>query len=202
MSEKANPGPGFFSRLKLRGSPTLTASITILLILFLAAESAFLYVQNRRYEETLMQLGLLKNPDMLKTGETIGDLAVTTLEGTPATLDIASGRGEYVLFVLSTSCPYCLANLGKWGEISRRISGSGRYVVGVSVHGPAETTEYVRENKVGFYTVAVADSGFMGRYRIPGVPATVLLSAGGTVEGVWIGELTEKDVADVIHHAL
>lgn len=175
--------------------------VSTVLILFLCVVLVLLVLQNRRYKAMLVGSGSVPPEDALKPGEMVGDFAITTLEGEEGRLTVSTPDERYLLFVLSTSCPHCLANLPKWAEISRRLGGSGWYVVGVSMEGADETARYVRENRVGFYTVSTPDSAFMERYKLPGVPATLLLSTGGVVRGVWIGELTEEQVSEVLSQA-
>jgi peroxiredoxin len=176
--------------------------ISTVLIVFLSVDLVFLVIKNRRYEEMLMQSGVIQRDDAMKPGDRIGDIAITTLEGKDGQLSVSTPNDRYLLFVLSTSCPHCLANLPKWADINRRVAPSGRYVVGLSVHGAKETVQYIQDNGVAFYTVTTPDTAFLDRYRIPGVPATLLLSTGGVVQNVWIGELTDDQVADVINQAL
>lgn len=176
--------------------------ITVVLIVFLSVVLVLLIIENRRYRALLTGAGVIERTDALKPGERIDDVAITTLDGEPGILAFSGENDKYLLFVLSTDCPHCLANLGRWGDISRRLGPSGRYVVGLSVHGPRETAKYIEENDVRFYTVTVRDSSFLDRYRIPGVPATLLLSTGGIVRQVWIGELTDSQVSDVIDQTL
>jgi hypothetical protein len=176
--------------------------ITTALIVFLSVELVLLVIENRRYEEMLVQSGVIQRDDALKPGERISDIAITTLEGKDGLLTFSGEDDRYLLFVLSTSCPHCLANLPKWADINRRVAPSGRFVVGLSVHGASETVQYVQDNGVGFYTVTTPDSSFLDHYRLPGVPATLLLSAGGVVKNVWIGELTDAQVAEVVDQSL
>lgn len=176
--------------------------ISAVMIVLLSVELVILVVENRRYEEMLVQSGVLRRSDALKPGERLGDILIRTLEGKDGQLSFSGQDDRYLLFVLSTSCPHCLANLPKWADINRRVAPSGRYVVGLSVQGTGETTQYIQDNGVSFYTVTTPDSAFLDRYRIPGVPATLLVSTGGIVQNVWVGELTDDQVAEVVNQAL
>ena len=176
--------------------------VTALLIVALSVVLILLIVENRRYKGMLAGAGAAGSVDPLEPGERIGEIAITTLEGGEGKLSFAAANNRFLLFVLSTTCPHCIANLPKWAEISRRVAPSGMSVVGLSMEGRAETSDFVKENGVSFYTVTTSDSAFLERYRIPGVPATLLLSTGGIVQGVWMGELDEGQVSEVIDEAL
>lgn len=171
-------------------------------IVFLSVVLVLLILQNLRYKGMLEQVGAIQEENVLKPGERVEDIAITTLGGEPGRLNVASSNDRYLIFVLSTSCPHCLSNLPKWADINRRAGSSGLYVVGLSVQGPKETSDYIRANGVQFYTVTTPDSAFLERARLPGVPATLLVSTGGIVRGVWIGELTDQQVSEVIDQAL
>jgi peroxiredoxin len=174
----------------------------VLLIILLSINLVLLTLQNREYEKILSRAGLSQADEIVRPGSQLENIDIVTLEGHSATLSVSDENKRFLLFVLSTTCPHCLANLPRWDSISRTLSSSGLYIVGLSIHKPEETMEYVAEQGVSFYTVSVSDTAFLERYMIPGVPATLLLATGGIVEQVWIGELSEDQVSEVINHVL
>lgn len=200
--EEGRP-PGNAGWLWLRSLRSKWFELTaVAIIVFLSVDLIFLISKNRQYEELLTQAGILRSGEVLSSGERLENIEIVTLDEYSATLSFSGENRRYLLFILSTTCPHCVANLPRWDSINRALRPTELYIVGLSLHKPQETADFVSENSVSFYTVTVRDSAFLERYRIPGIPATLLVSEGGIVENVWIGELTPDQEAEVIDHAL
>jgi hypothetical protein len=61
-----------------------------------------------------------------------------------------------------------------------------------------ETKKFLEGKNVGFYTFSVSnDTSFNRKYKVNGVPETILLNGGGTVEKVWIGELSTEQRTEI-----
>ena len=161
-----------------------------LVVLLLTIDVVFLTRKNQQLEARLVELTVAPTLPPLAPGTMVRPFPVLTMDGSRQLIDVTEPGSTYLLYVFSTTCPHCLANLGRWKTIADSAA-KGVYVVGVSIHDPKRTTEYVAERKVPFYSVCVADSIFESTYNIRAVPATILITSGGRVEGSWAGELSE-----------
>ena len=130
-------------------------------------------------------------PAALKPGDHVEGFSYRTLAGEIRRLDYSETGSRNLLFVISTSCPFCqksLPNIQRLFDENR--NGACRILV-VSIHELALTMKFAADHHVGFPLVATAGEEFAHEYRISGVPTTILVSGGGVVEKVWEGELTD-----------
>ena len=170
--------------------------IGYLLILFLTAEVILLTYQNRELKQELKNLVAATQPmESLKPGERVEPFNVKTLDGGLSEVRYADPAKKYLLLVLSTTCPHCAKTLPVWDVIARNRPNNAD-VLGISVHDVDHTKKYVEESKINFYVVSV-DTSFYRKYKISGVPETILVSGDGTVEKSWIGELTADQSTEI-----
>src|SRR5439155_25239884 len=160
-----NPAPG-----------TLRASL--LLNLLLAALCVALVIQNR----TLKQGAVPHSPTALRQGARVGGFAFRGLDGRRATLRYDDPHKRYLLFVFSTTCPYCEESLPNLEAIVRTPHDARISPLGVSIHGEEETARFASGHHITF-PVVCADSSdeFQRRYGISGVPTTILVDGSGIV---------------------
>ena len=137
----------------------------------------------------------IKNRDALA-----GFQALKALDGN--TNDLSFGddpRKKILLFVLSTTCPHCEKNLVHWKAIVEKHGNDNNcMIIGLSIHPIGETITYARDKQLPFYVASVgADTSFSRKFKIPGVPETILLTGDGTVEHTWVGELSEEQTKEI-----
>ena len=176
-----------------------TKLIGVVVLVLLTVECAFLIFQNRQLKSVIaaMSAGSGERREALKTGDIVDPFAITTLDGKSAELNYPDSTRKYLLFVFSTTCPHCEKNYSRWSAISDSIRGTGCDVIGVSVHSVDQTQTYVKSKAGGFQTVCVTDTSFGRRYKIVGVPETILIRGNRTVEKSWIGELTADNIKEI-----
>ena len=134
----------------------------------------------------------------VKTGEKVAPIVVQTLDGKISEISYTNPTKKYLLFVLSTTCPHCEKALISWRTISQSNTAGKCDIIGVSLHNLDATRKYLATKDVGFYTVSAAsDTSFSRKYRITGVPETILIKGNGSVEKVWIGELTQDQTNEI-----
>ena len=172
---------------------------SFVLIALLTVETILLIIQNRDLKATLK--ALTGNPiEPLKPGEIIEPVRVQTLDGQMTDLAFAQDAGKrQLLFIFSTTCPYCEKTLPVWSHMAGDAAGNGNVsVMGVSTTPLVETKKYIEERKPGFFIVTAAvDTSFSRKYKISGVPETILVRGNGTVIKVWIGELQPDQVEEI-----
>jgi peroxiredoxin len=170
--------------------------IGLILITFLSVDVIVLTIQNRelksRFNATSAQ------PDPLKPGEQVEPFSFTTLDGGIANLDYSDSNTKYLLFVLSTTCPHCEKNLVAWKEIVDRNQNDQCNIMGLSLDNIENTKSYVASKNVSFVLSAVTDTSFSRKYKIAGVPETILIQ-NGTVEKAWLGELSKEQTSEIIN---
>jgi len=171
--------------------------ISITLNVLLTSEAVLLIVQNRDLKDSLRRSQVGAQIEPLKTGERVETVKIRTLDGNTTDLAYTDPNKKYLLFVLSTTCPHCEKTLVNWRAIAQVNRDHNCDIIGVSVHGLDETKKYVASKNVGFYVVSVADTSFSRKYKISGVPETILLKGDGLVERVWIGELSEDQTKEI-----
>jgi len=155
-----------------------------------------LTLQNRKLKTILSTATPQGQLETLQPGERVQPAKLQTLDGSTAELRCDDLHKKYLLFVLSTTCPHCEKNLAIWRSIAEKSREDNLTIIGVSIHNLDQTTKYVTEKKPNFYIV-VADTGFARRYKIVGVPETILIDGKATVERIWLGELTAADTIEM-----
>ncbi|TLY32998.1 MAG: TlpA family protein disulfide reductase [Ignavibacteria bacterium] len=171
--------------------------ISVTLNLLLTIEAVLLILQNRDLKNSLRRSPVGAQVEPLKAGERVEAVKVQTLDGNTTDLAYTDPGKKYLLFVLSTTCPHCEKTLVNWKAIAHDNRDQNCDIIGVSVHSLDETKKYVANKSVGFYVVSVADTSFSRKYKISGVPETILLQGDGSVEKVWIGELSEDQTIEI-----
>jgi peroxiredoxin len=169
------------------------------LVLLLSVEVVLLTLQNKKLKEllnTTTSLGL--NSDALQPGEHVKPIMLQTLDGSLSSLKYDDPNKSHLLLVLSTTCPHCEKNLVRWKLINESNRRDNCEIVGISIHDLDATRKYVVERKPGFYiTSAGADTGFYRGYKLVGVPETILVRSDGSVQKVWIGELSSDQTTEI-----
>ena len=146
---------------------------------------------------------LKENQDFLVVGRLkVGDwFSVDGLTAvTPAAGHASEVKGKQLIFVFSTNCKFCKANIKPWQDIALRATVHNLRTYAVSMDSLSRTKSYIAKNGIIGYDVYVPLDirGFAKKNRLAGVPLTVLRSALGNVEGVWIGSLEGKHIGEII----
>lgn len=170
--------------------------ITFSVIFILAIDVVFLTIQNRKLKSAI-QSYTKAAIEPLKSGEKVEPFKVISLNGDTIDFAYTDSEKRYLLFVLSTTCPHCENNLIHWQDLIDGIDNNKVNIFGISISDHDKTLRYVSEKRVGFYTCSIADTNFTKEYKIPGVPETILVSGGGVVEKVWIGELNDEHINEI-----
>ena len=108
-----------------------------------------------------------------------------------------SGNKSTLLFILSTTCPHCDNNLPSWNLITTRNPNDINTVIGISTQSLTLTKNYYENRDIGFPLVVAADTSFSTKFKIQGVPMTILVNPGGSIGNVWMGELTPTILEEI-----
>jgi peroxiredoxin len=170
--------------------------IGISLIVFLTAEVILLTRQNNHLKE------LLKGPtteifESIGPGDMAEPFTVKLMGGSIKEINYLDSTRNHLIFIFSTSCPHCENNLPFWRRIVQNNRDESITIVGVSIDSFEETQRYLSHKDIGFYICSLADTSFKRKYKINGVPITILINRNGFVQKSWGGELTEEKVQEV-----
>ncbi|HYQ87641.1 MAG TPA: TlpA disulfide reductase family protein [Bacteroidota bacterium] len=171
--------------------------ISITLNFLLTAEAVLLILQNRDLKNLVKSMSMVSQVEPLKPGERVEAVQIQTLDGNTTELTYTDTTKKYLLFVLSTTCPHCEKTLVNWKAIAQNNRDHRCDIIGVSLHHLDETKKYIANKDVSFYLVSAADTSFSRKYKISGVPETILLKGDGSVEKVWVGELSEEQTREI-----
>ena len=166
----------------------------------LAIDVVVLSVKNRDLKDHIREITGFEPPEPLAPGTLAEKISVTLLDGRNDSISYDEAYAKYLLFVFSTSCPHCEANIPRWKSLNEILDGRC-FIIAISIHEVGRTIEYVAKREFPFYTVSLNDSAFYQRYKISGVPVTILISENTTVEGVWRGELNDDQVGEILERA-
>ena len=156
-----------------------------------------LFAQNKELRQTLASTTTVAQVEPLQAGEKVEAFTITTLDGATRQIAYADPTRKYLFFVLSTSCPHCERTLPLWKSLAE-INDDNCYILGISLQNLDETMKYFSTKDVGFYIVSVKnDTSFSRKYKISGVPATILVNGNGIVERAWIGALTQEQTTEI-----
>lgn len=127
-----------------------------------------------------------------------GDLfSITTLEELE-NKNKPDTTSRQLIFVFTTTCPFCKLNMQQWREISSFADKNNVAVLGVSLDSKESTTKYLEENKLPFPVYIPKDSPqFKKVNKVFTVPQTIVLSSKSRVDKVWTGLLSDKTALEV-----
>jgi peroxiredoxin len=132
-------------------------------------------------------------PSLLAKGDSVPPLDARTLEGTPETLSY--GEKATVLYVFTTSCPWCRRNLPNVKELFAAKQSQFRFV-GLALDD-TKLAEYVAEHRLPFPVYKGASGDARQLYRLGAVPQTIVIGESGRVLASWSGAYsgeTEEEV--------
>jgi len=133
----------------------------------------------------------------LKPGDHVEGFSYRQLDGATYRLDYSDARKAHLLFVLSTTCPFCQKSLPNIQEMFDLHKTGSCDLLAVSIHDLLLTAQFAAERKIGFRLVSAPDEQFSRNYKIGVVPTTILVRGDGVVDRVWEGELTRTLMREI-----
>lgn len=173
-----------------------------ILIVALALALALVGVLSRRVSElAAAHAELRRSMRSLHEGSVVPKLAATTLGGD----DVVIGAGSpQLLFIFTTTCPYCLATLPRWSEIADSVGRLAPriHVIGLTPDPIDSVRQYVTMHRVRWPVVRFPDRNIATLYKALTVPQTVLVDSEGHVLYGRSGALSTQVVIDSVYAAL
>jgi peroxiredoxin len=182
----------------MRRLPTIVLAIALglacLLVVVLALQNRQL---QRRYGELLARTRP-PNPGLYAPAARL-----PTLQGDSVTIGEPPPGGQQLLFVFTTTCPYCRASLAAWEAIAGVArSSAGTEVYGVSLDSLPPTRKYVETHKLSFPVLALPPGRLPVLYRAYTVPLTMIIDADGRVAYSRLGLLAGQVAVDSVVAAM
>lgn len=147
---------------------TLTACVIIVVVA----------VQNRRLEAR--NLALRRAQFSISAGEHVPPAWIPATNGD--SLLLAPPGSRQLLYVLTTSCQYCLQSLPAWRHLTKRLEQRSEVsAIVVSLDSLEATSNYVRLHGIDLPVGILRDDRIKSFYRAYAVPQTVLIDRGGRV---------------------
>jgi peroxiredoxin len=125
----------------------------------------------------------------------------STLEGAPVTVGESPGAGRQVLFIFTTTCPYCQSTLPAWREIKSSLDTVRSVpvaVYGITLDSVPVSRGYAARNKLPFPVVRFPEDKLTAIYRAGTVPLTVVLDEEGRMIHSRLGELKGRPAIDSV----
>ncbi len=126
--------------------------------------------------------------DQLKEGETFLPLEVQSLDQKNHRLTFSNKDKPTLLFIFTTSCPYCSQNIPNWKKIYEE-NKNDYDVIGIGADELDKVKDYVYKNALPYEIFVPANIEFRKRYKISGVPQTIIIDTTSIIKKFWLGKL-------------
>lgn len=133
--------------------------------------------------------------------------AFTTRSLSGDTLTVGESKdpaAKQVLFVLTTTCPYCRATLPVWAALADSLGHTSLHVrvLAISLDSLERTRRYVSEHQLRYTVVTFPNDKYQRLYRANSVPQTVVLDGAGAILYAHVGLLRAGPVLDSVYQAV
>lgn len=183
-----------------------TFRTTVLLSLALLAAGALVVVLGMRQIALSRAYAELRRlATQPHEGYAVPGFVAKTLEGDTLTIGESSdSAARQVLFVLTTTCPYCKATLPVWADLADSLGrvGAGHIrVIALSLDSLEQTRRYADEHAIRYSVATFPTEKLRRLYRAGSVPQTVVLDAWGQVLYAYVGQLRAGPALDSVYRA-
>jgi peroxiredoxin len=140
----------------------------------------------------------------LQPGDYVPTFSATALSGNNLLIGEMPDSGRQVIFIFTTTCPFCEASLPVLKQLSARadtFSARPITVQGITMDGPDETRDYIARHRLDFDVVGFPAPKLARLYRVTSVPQTFVLDHDGRVLYARTGVMDNAAVADSIWQA-
>ena len=151
-------------------------------------------------------VALQKRASQPYQGYVVPTVTASTLAGDSIVVgEIPDSNKVQVVYVFTTTCPYCRATLPIWDAVTdsaHRLYGARVQVVGMSLDSTRLTAEYAVSNQLSYPVGFFPDWKAARHYRARVVPQTLVLSRIGEVLYAHIGQLSAGPGLDSLYTAV
>jgi peroxiredoxin len=133
---------------------------------------------------------------VLQTGNTLPSFNLTSVTGQ----SLSIGRGPQLLIIYAPDCKICHATMPRWITLYQQFFRPRNIpLMAVSIQDAPATLRSIRELQIPFPVAASPDIDFRLGRRLTDIPATLAIDAQGTVSRLWLGNLPNAQLAEVIN---
>ncbi len=128
------------------------------------------------------------------------DIPGRTLDGDDVALQVSNRERPLMLFVLSTTCPFCEQNMPEWRSLAARVAelGAGAPEIYVlSVNNARDTSDFLLANDLDL-PVHLVDAAVLPLLGLSVYPGTLGIDPVTRGIAAWTGVLNDADQA-VVH---
>lgn len=172
----------------------------------LAAASALVILLARRQTDLSREYGLLRTKATLPfRGYAMPTFRTKTLTGDSLTVaELSDTVSRQLVFVFTTTCPFCKATLPIWAGLADSSQRLGRPVriVALSLDSVAETSRYAAEHSLRYPVATFPTWKLAQLFRARAVPQTLVLDHDGQVIYAHTGRLQPGSALDSVYAAL
>lgn len=175
-----------------------------LVILMCAAAAAAIlgfYKQNTQLRAEAEDLHRRVARASFPVGTALPAASVSSPAGTYKPLEELVREGAVLIF-FTTRCPLCETAVPTWLRIENEARRRGVAFVAVSLDSVGKTTTFAKAKQFDFPVWILMHEAAVSPLAVPSVPLTLALSAGGVVQGLWLGEPSPGSEADVVDAAV
>ena len=175
----------------------------VLVILILMTQNFLLVQKVQKYEG---RIGLMTQEILqlstLAPGDSIGAFEALDRDSLVVRVNPANGKKKTLLFVFTTWCPSCRRNFSLWDQLLAELKDDDIIVLGISLDSLDIIKRFHAEQSMSFPVYSIVnDTSIALKYKLRGVPQTLLLRENGTVMKVWPGlveNATQKAIQDSV----
>ena len=161
-------------------------------LVILAAEVVLLASQNRELKGNSSSQ---EQEDSLAVGDYLVTRGLQRIQG-EAEINASTTR---VIFIFTTRCPFCKINVPRWNELASHLLKKGVRAVGISLDGPDQTKEFLKEYDLNFTTYCTSGDGkFEKQNRFSRVPKTIVRNPSEQITSIWSAVLSKKSSSEVL----
>lgn len=120
--------------------------------------------------------------NMAVAGDFVPTFETLSLAGSRRTIGESGSGGRQLLFVFTTTCPYCEASLPAWQELAAVADTFSSFpiaVIGITLDSADVTGPYVRQHGLAMDIVAFPARKLTRLYKVRSVPQTLVIDGGG-----------------------
>lgn len=143
----------------------------------------------------------LKNPkdrggkEQLAVGDS---LSIHDLKPLQANYILPVNAPNQLLFVFTTTCPFCKENLINWKKLMALANKNKLTIVGISLDSAEKSEAYINEHQIDFPVFVPLDlASFKSQNKLNAVPVTVIRDSTGVAQKIWRGLLKEEQLREV-----
>ncbi len=106
---------------------------------------------------------------------------------------------QTIVFLFTTKCPFCKTNIPIWNSIdSINRKYNGYQSIGICLDADENIDSFINEYNPKFPMTTPNDpSYYKDINKIRGIPVTLIRNEKNVISKLWVGSLTEKDIAEI-----